>query len=98
MKVIKIKEDEMSSVKKALLKEYGNKCMMCQKKFPLRLLQRHHIKPRYVFKQNGEQVDNTKENSSILCVSCHTMIHEYLWEDDEYQLLTEIILKTKTSP
>ena len=87
----------MHSTKKQLLKLYGQRCMMCRRKMSYKKLQWHHIKPRYVSHQANEPPDNTVENGALLCLDCHVMIHEYLWGDDEFQLLTEIILRNKAS-
>lgn len=87
----------MKLTKELLLKRYGKKCMICGKNYPLKYLEWHHIKPRYLFKRNGKPPDDSIENSAILCANCHTMIHKYMWEDDEYQNLTKIILQNKAS-
>ena len=88
----------MKLTKVLLLETYGKRCMMCGKKFPLKKLQWHHIKPKYVFKSEHLEPDDSFENGAILCASCHTLIHKYLWWDDKYQLLTEIILQNKDLP
>lgn len=88
----------MKLTKELLLKRYGKRCMMCGKRYPLKLLQWHHIKPKYVYRHNNKPPDDSTENGAILCVSCHAIIHEYVWESDEYQLLTEIILQNKNLP
>lgn len=85
----------MKPAKWELIDRYGMRCMLCGKEFSYKEINFHHIKPKYVFKQDGLKPDDSADNGSILCVKCHCKIHEYLWWDDEYQLLTEIILQNK---
>ena len=87
----------MKLTKETLLRRYGKRCMMCGKRYAVNYLRWHHILPKYVSKANHEPPDDSVDNGAILCVSCHVMIHEYLWWEDEYQLLTEIILQNKAS-
>jgi 5-methylcytosine-specific restriction endonuclease McrA len=85
----------MHETKYALIQRYGLTCMLCGKHFPYRQIQWHHIKPKYVSKRANKPPDDSIENGSLLCLDCHARIHEYGWWDDEYQLLTEIILEYK---
>lgn len=88
----------MHPTKYLLICKHGSRCMCCGEEKPLKELQWHHIKPKYVSKANHEEPDDSYENGSILCLRCHIDIHRYLWWDDEFQLLTEIILRNKNEP
>lgn len=85
----------MHVVKCELILRNGLKCMGCGKEVKLENIQRHHIIPKYVFKANHEPIDDSYENSSLLCENCHRTIHKYLWWSIEYQLLTDIIVDNK---
>lgn len=85
----------MHPMKYELIVKHGTRCMCCGKNRLLKELQWHHIKPKYVSKANHELPDDSYANSSLLCLKCHVEIHKYLWWDDEYQLLTELILRNK---
>ena len=90
----------MHITKKLLLMAHGDRCMMCGKYDKLKNLEWHHIVPSYVRRLDHLPPDDSLENGAILCKKCHKMLHMYWWWEDEYQLLTEIILenKEKTSP
>lgn len=88
----------MHPTKAYLIVEHGVRCMCCGEQKTLKELQWHHIKPRYVSKACHELPDDSPENGAILCKKCHVDIHRYLWWDDEYQLLTELILRNKNEP
>lgn len=85
----------MHTTKYTLICNHGLRCMLCGEEKELKELQWHHIKPRYVSKACHEEPDDSPENGAILCKKCHVEIHRYLWWDDEFQLLTEIILRNK---
>lgn len=88
----------MHETKCKLIVEHGLRCMMCGHEKALKDLQWHHIKPKYLSKANHEPPDDSYENGSLLCKECHVKLHRYLWWDDEYQLLTELIISNKNKP
>lgn len=85
----------MNETKVLLILVNGLRCMGCGKDVPLKEIEWHHIVPRYVFKQNHLPIDNSYENGSLLCRRCHVEIHKYLYWDDEYQKLTDLIEDNK---
>ncbi|MBQ8299582.1 MAG: HNH endonuclease [Clostridia bacterium] len=85
----------MHPTKLKLIQRNGLRCMACGKIVEYKNIQWHHIKPKYVSKANHEPVDDSYENGSLLCKRCHIEIHKYLWWDEEYQLLTDLIEDNK---
>lgn len=85
----------MKETKWRLIKNNGCRCMLCGKTVPYEEIQWHHIFPRYASKRLGELPDDSYENGSLLCRHCHIEIHHYLWWDDEYQVMTDMILANK---
>ena len=81
----------MHETKALLITRNGLRCMACGKEVEYKNIHWHHIKPKYVFKANHEPVDNTYENSALLCIRCHIELHKFLWWDDEFQVITSII-------
>lgn len=59
---------------------------------------RHHIKPKYASKFDGEPIDDSYENGSLCCVECHRYIHLYSWWSREYHQLMSIVLSNKNMP
>lgn len=43
----------------------------------------------------GLAPDNSYENGSLVCVRCHQKIHEYMYLDDEYQYMMDVIQGNK---
>lgn len=85
----------MHPTKAELIRVNGLRCMLCGRKVPYSNIQWHHVKPKYASKQEGEEPDNSYFNGSLLCINCHALVHEYLWWDDEYQMLMDMILENK---
>ena len=85
----------MHDTKAELIRRNGLRCMLCGKTFSYRQIQWHHVKPKYVSKLEGEQPDNSYFNGALLCLKCHALVHEYLWWQDEYQMLMDMILENK---
>lgn len=85
----------MHETKALLIMRNGLKCMGCGRETKLKDLQWHHIVPKYVSKQRNEPPDNSYENGSLLCIKCHGTIHKYLYWDEEYQLLCDLIEDNK---
>lgn len=81
-----------------LIGTHGTKCMLCKRNVELFELQWHHIKPKYASKREGREPDNSYENGSLLCASCHHMIHQYDYDDIRYKALTAIIMHNKKNP
>ena len=65
--------------------------MACNREVEYGELHWHHLKPRYVSKLNNEPPDDSYENVSLLCKKCHIEIHRYLWWDDEFQMMTDMV-------
>lgn len=87
----------MHETKQELIARHGLRCMYCGKEVKYKDIQWHHIKPKYASKANHEEVDNSYENGSLLCTKCHMAIHKYLWWDEEYQIMTEVIEDHKSA-
>ena len=81
----------MHETKCKLIERNGLVCMYCRKQVEYKDIQWHHIKPKYVFKAEHEEIDNSYANGSLLCSKCHVQLHKYLWWDEEYQTMTKII-------
>ena len=85
----------MHETKCKLIERNGLRCMYCKREVAYSDIQWHHIKPKYVFKAEHQEIDNSYENGSLLCSKCHAMIHKYNWEDSEYQKITSVIVNNK---
>lgn len=85
----------MHPTKALLIKRNGIRCMGCGKEVEYKDIHWHHIVPKYIFKIRKEPVDNSYENSSLLCKRCHIEIHKYLYWDEEYQMLIDLIEDNK---
>ena len=85
----------MHETKALLIMRNGLKCMGCGKTVEYKDIQWHHLVPRYVFKINKQAPDDSYANSSLLCKRCHSTIHQYLYWDEEYQLLCDLIEDNK---
>lgn len=85
----------MHETKALLIMRNGLYCMGCGRETKLKDLQWHHIVPKYVSKLNKQPPDNSYENSSLLCKNCHIQIHKYLYWDEEYQMLIDLIEDNK---
>lgn len=81
----------MHNTKYQLILKNGLRCMACGREVDYREIHWHHLKPKYVSKQNNEPQDDSYENGSLLCIRCHIEIHKYLWWDDEYQMMIDMI-------
>ena len=81
----------MHPTKAKLIELNGMRCMACGRQCTRHELQWHHIVPKYVFRQNHLPIDNSYENGALLCVNCHIKVHEYLFWDDEYQLMMDLV-------
>ena len=85
----------MHETKALLILRNGLRCMGCGRETKLKDLQWHHLVPKYVSKLNKQPPDDSYANSSILCKNCHIQIHKYLYWDEEYQLLCDLIEDNK---
>lgn len=85
----------MHETKALLIMRNGLYCMGCGRETKLKDLQMHHLVPKYVSKANHEPPDDSYENNSLLCISCHRTIHKYLYWDIEYQMLIDLIEDNK---
>lgn len=85
----------MHETKRQLIAVNGIKCMGCGRTVEYKDIQWHHITPKYVYKARHETPDDSYKNGALLCRRCHIEIHKYLWWDEEYQLLTDLIEDNK---
>lgn len=85
----------MHETKRLLIINNGLRCMLCGKEVPYNQINWHHIKPKYVSKMYCELPDDSYENGSLVCVTCHAIIHQYAWWDEEYHQLMEIVKDNK---
>ena len=81
----------MHPTKAELIMKNGMRCMACGKECRYSEIQRHHIVPKYVFRQLKLPIDDSYANSCLVCTRCHSMIHEYLYWDEEYQQMMDLI-------
>lgn len=82
------KQPRHRATKQKIVENAGTHCMLCGKDVGKHITW-HHIKPRYA----GGTDDYS--NASLLCASCHAIIHDYLWESPEYMYYTRIILNNR---
>lgn len=87
----------MHATKCMLIERHGLKCMLCGRTVEYKDIQWHHIKPKYASKADGEPIDDSYENGSLICVDCHRYIHLYSWWGIEYHQLMSIVLSNKYS-
>lgn len=85
----------MHETKALFIQRNGLRCMGCGKIVEYTNIQWHHIVPEYVSKINKQHPDNSYENGSLLCRKCHVAIHKYLYWQEEYQLLIDLIEDNK---
>lgn len=78
----------MKAAKQQLIRFNGTKCMLCGKDMKSNITW-HHIIPRC---QHGE---DTYENGALLCPNCHRLVHNYPYDSEEYERLTQEMLKNK---
>lgn len=75
--------------KNMLMKIYGRRCMLCERKLYRNKLTFHHIKP----KSYGGKA--TVENGALICEECHCEINKYDFLSSTYFDLTLKILNNK---
>ena len=81
----------MHPTKQLLIEINGLKCMLCGRTVPYNQINWHHIKPKSVCKYLGEEIDNSYENGSLLCLDCHAFVHTlYYWSDEYQQTMSKI--------
>lgn len=85
----------MHETKALLIRENGLRCMLCGKEIPYYEINWHHIIPKFVFRQQKQPVDNSYENGSLLCVSCHTYVHSLDYPSCEYTQAMETVKRNK---
>ncbi len=85
----------MHPTKKELIERNGLRCMLCLKEVPYEKIHYHHMIPKYYTKFMGLAQDDSYENGSLVCIDCHKKIHEYMYLDDEYQFLMDVIQGNK---
>lgn len=85
----------MHPTKQELIKRNGLRCMLCQKEVPYNQINWHHIIPKCITKFFGLPQDDSYNNGALLCLACHAKVHEYFWEDPEYEKLMDVIRKNK---
>lgn len=85
----------MHPTKQLLIEINGLKCMLCGRSVPYAQINWHHIKPKAVCKYLGEEVDNSYENGSLLCLDCHAFVHTLYYWSDEYQTYMKRIITNR---
>ena len=75
--------------KKILRKQYGSRCMLCERPLQKKKCTFHHKIPKSV---GGS---NDVKNACILCSECQTIIHSFKYGTEGYQKLTEKIEKNE---
>ena len=85
----------MHPTKAELIRKNGLRCMLCGKECDYQEINWHHIKPKAVCKYYHEEIDNTYENGSLLCLNCHALVHTYSYWSDEYQYYMDVIRQNK---
>lgn len=85
----------MHETKARLILNNGLRCMLCGEEVPYNQLNWHHIKPKSVCKHLNEAIDNSYENGALLCLSCHSFVHLFQYDSQEYKDITRLILLNK---
>lgn len=85
----------MHETKALLIKRNGLRCMYCGRTVPYSQINWHHIKPKAVSKYYGEEIDNSYENGSLLCLDCHAFVHTLYYWSDEYREAMNVIRRNK---
>lgn len=85
----------MHETKAILILKNGLRCMLCGKEVDYHRINWHHIKPKSVCKSLGENIDNSYENGSLLCLDCHAYVHTLDYESDEYKCAMDVVRKNK---
>ena len=81
----------MHETKCKLIEKNGLRCMYCGEEVPYNQINWHHIKPKYISKMYGELPDDSYENGALVCLNCHSKIHQYAWWDEEYHQMMKVI-------
>lgn len=85
----------MHPTKQLLIQRNGLKCMLCGREVKYEQINWHHIKPKAVCKYLGEKIDDSYDNGSLLCLSCHAYVHTLYYWSKEYADITKLIRKNK---
>lgn len=85
----------MHPTKQLLIEKNGLRCMYCGRTVPYQYINWHHIKPKAVCKYYGQEIDNSYENGSLLCLDCHAFVHTLYYWSKEYQEAMQKILMNK---
>ena len=85
----------MHPVKRLLIEKNGMYCMLCGRKCKYNEIEWHHIKPKHISLKRGEKIDNSYENTSLLCVTCHKYVHTFSYDSDEYQTMMVAVRSQK---
>lgn len=85
----------MHPIKELLIKRNGMYCMLCGKKCTYKQINWHHIKPKWYFRKRKQKIDNSYENTCLVCIPCHKYIHTFKYFSDEYQTLMVAIQSHK---
>ena len=85
----------MHETKARLIVNNGLKCMLCGKEVDYNHINWHHIRPKAVCKYYGEEIDNSYENGSLLCLDCHAYVHTLYYWSKEYQETMNVIKQHK---
>jgi len=85
----------MHPVKELLIERNGLYCMLCGRKCEYKEVEWHHIRWKSISKRHGEKVDNSYENTCLLCKDCHHYVHTFKYYSDEYNDLMWVIRSHK---
>ena len=85
----------MHPVKRLLIDRNGMYCMLCGRKCKYQELEWHHIKWKSVSLHRGEKIDNSYDNTCLLCLECHKYVHTFRYNSDEYHDLMWVVRNHK---
>lgn len=81
----------MHNTKYELIKRNGLVCMLCGRECDYKMLEWHHIIPKHVCKEQHKPIDDSYENGSLLCLTCHTYVHLLEHDKQEYDNAMQIV-------
>lgn len=84
----------MHETKAMLIEVHGWVCAWCGEDVG-RAIQRHHIVPKSYFKSRRISVDESYNNSVLLCPLHHGIVHNNIYGSKEYEQLMKMILRNK---
>jgi hypothetical protein len=86
---LKEKRLEQEALRKYLIENRENKCIICSKKLPLCLLETAHIKPRCILNKDEMMDNNIVE---FMCRYCHTLYDKgYIGVDNNILYISSLL-------